>query len=78
MPEYLFDVKLFAAIRVVADDVQLAREAIGAVVDAMDLSEHWIGGYNDKAKSLRITEVSLSEDGDDENRMPAEIDGEPQ
>ena len=78
MPEYLFDVKLFAAIRVVADDVQLAREAIGAVVDAMGPSEHWIGGYNDKAKSLRITEVSLSEDGDDENRMPAEIDGEPQ
>jgi hypothetical protein len=76
MHEYLFDVKLFAAIRVTAVDVQSAREAIGAVVDAMDPSQEWVDGYNSRAQKLRITEVSVAEDGDDENRIPVEIDGE--
>lgn len=76
MHEYAFDVKLFAVVRVVAKDVKAAREAMGTVIDAMEPSEHWVGGFNSVAQSLRITEVSLSEDGEDENRVPFEIDGE--
>jgi hypothetical protein len=74
--EYLFDVKLFAAVRVTAPTVEAAREAMRKVIDGMDPDEHWLGGFNDEAKSVKITEVSLSEDSEAENAAPVEIDGE--
>ena len=78
MHEYGFDVKLFAAVRVVAADEKAAIEAMEKVIDSMEPGEHWIGGFNDTAQSVRITEVTLSQDGEYENCTPFEIDGEPQ
>lgn len=78
MHEYAFDVKLFAVVRIVAAGKTDAIETMKTVVDAMDPTEHWVAGFNQGAKGqqLRITEVSLSPDGDGENEEPFEIDGE--
>lgn len=76
MHEYAFDVKLFAVVRVVARTKTDGIEAMKTIVESLDLSEHWIAGFNSKATGLRITEVSLSQDGEDENETPFEIDGE--
>lgn len=77
MHEYLFDVKLFAAVRVTAPDLQAARKAMLRSIDCLDLSEVAIDGINSTlGQSVRITEASISQDGEDENMMPAEIDGD--
>lgn len=38
MPEYAFDVKLLAAVRVTADDEATARKQLAEVLDCADLS----------------------------------------
>lgn len=80
MHEYAFDVKLFAVVRVVATDKKSAIKAMEQVIDGMSHDEHWVNGFNAKAafnaQSLRITEVSLDEDGEDDNRVPFEVDGD--
>lgn len=67
--EFAFDVKLFACVRVKASTVEEARERMKAVIDATT--------PHDLPDTVRLTEFSLSEDGEDENRTPFEIDGEP-
>lgn len=73
--EYAFDVKLFAVVRVVAPDLQSAITTMTAVIDAMEPCSDWIAGFNGNS-ACRLTEVSLAEDGEGENRRPFEIDGE--
>ena len=75
--EYAFDVKLFAVVRVKAPSLADAIAVLDATVDAMSPTEHWVEGFNSAGTAVKITEVSLSEDGDDTNRAPFEIDGEP-
>lgn len=78
MHEYAFDVKLFAVVRVVAANKRDAIKAMEQTIDALDLSDAEISGLNSiLVQGLRITEVSLAEDGEDDNRTPFEIDGEP-
>lgn len=76
-PEYAFDVKLFAVVRVKARSLAEAIQALDSTVNSMQPSDHWIEGYNSIGTAVKITEASLSEDGDDDNRQPFEIDGEP-
>lgn len=75
--EYAFDVKLFAVVRVKAPDLATAIAVMESTIDAMQPTDHWVEGYNSTATQVKITEVSLGEDGEDENRTPFEIDGEP-
>lgn len=75
MHEYAFDAKLFAVVRVVAPNLESAIRNMESVIDAMAPTDQFIKGFNDAAK-VKITEVSLGEDGEDENRTPFEIDGE--
>lgn len=74
--EYAFDVKLFAVVRVKACSLAEAIQALDSTVNAMQPTDHWIEGYNSVGTAVKITEASLSEDGDDTNRQPFEIDGE--
>lgn len=76
MHEYAFDVKLFAAVRVVAPTLADAVAAMEATIDAMEPTPDWVEGFNGLSR-MRLTEVSLAEDGEEENRRPYEIDGEP-
>lgn len=74
--EYAFDAKLFAVIRVRAPNQAAAIAAIEQVIECLDLSEATLDGVNSTlASDVRITEVSLAEDGEGENRTPFEIDG---
>lgn len=66
--EYAFDVKLFAVIRVKAESLEQARVLMRKVVDATAPTE--------LPSTVELTEFSLSEDGEDENEEPFEIDGE--
>lgn len=65
MKEFAFDVKLFAVIRVRAETVEQAREQMTKVVNATSPSE--------LPDDVQLTEFSLSEDGEDENREPFEV-----
>lgn len=78
MHEYAFDVKLFAAVRVRAKTKKQAIELMEQVVDALEPSEEWTARFNEQLDDVCVTEISLDEDGEDENREPFEIDGEPQ
>ncbi len=75
--EYAFDVILQAVVRVKARSLAEAIQVLDATVDAMQPTDHWIEGYNSVGTAVKITEVSLSEKNDAENRRPFEIDGEP-
>lgn len=77
MHEYAFDTKLVAVVRVLAHSKADAIEVMRQVIDGMDISEHWVAGFNSAAGSVKITEVTLSEDDGSEHE-PFEIDGEGQ
>lgn len=66
--EYAFDVELFAVVRVKATSLQQARKHMRRVLDAVEPKA--------LPKTVRLTEFSLAEDGEDENEEPFEIDGE--
>lgn len=66
--EFAFDVKLFAVVRVNALTVEGAREKMRKVIDAVE--------PRGLPADVRLTEFSLSEDGEEENGQPFEIDGE--
>jgi hypothetical protein len=74
--EYLFDVKLFAGIRVDADNLKNAQDAVRKVVDGMEPDFNWIRGFNMVSKTAQLVDVTLSEDGEEDNKSPVEIDGE--
>jgi hypothetical protein len=75
MTEYAFDVKLNAVIRVEATTEADARAVVVDMLDAMDVSEWYVRGYNDAAPPpyVKVTEVSLSQDG---GMWLFEVDGE--
>lgn len=73
--EYAFDVKLFAVVRVKAESLEKAQAAMRLTVDALEPTGDWIAGFNSAAK-VKVTEVSLDQDGEGENETPFEIDGE--
>lgn len=78
--EYAFDVKLFACVRVRATSVAEAREAMHKVISCIDPSKEAIDDLNALSgmdTGVKITEVSISEDGESENELPFEINGEP-
>lgn len=70
MHEYAFDVKLFAAVRVIAPDADAAMRTVREVIDAVSPAD------TDLGDGVHLTEFSLSEDGEGENEQPYEIDGE--
>lgn len=76
--EFAFDVKLFAVVRVVAPNIDIARAAMRDVIDCMEPTGRKQHSQDDdgNVNSVVITEVSLEEDGEDENEEPFEIDGE--
>lgn len=76
MHEYAFDVKLFAVVRVRAACKEDAIDLMNQVVDGLTPSDAWVERFNEQLDDVCITEVSLSEDGEGENREPFEIDGE--
>lgn len=67
MPEYAFDVKLWAVARVTADNEKEAREKLYAVVDCVDLS----GTPGTVEHGVTLTEASTEGEAD-----LIEIDGE--
>jgi hypothetical protein len=74
MTEYAFDVKLFAVLRVEASNVHEAKLHASNVLDAMDIDNNFIEGYNERCdKGVKISEVSLSQDG---GMWLFEVDGE--
>jgi len=77
MHEYAFDVKLFATVRVIAASPAMAAAAMENVVDSMKPTGDWSPLYPGGKSKVLITEVSLAEDGENENRVPFEIDGVP-
>jgi len=72
--EYAFDVKLFAVCRVTASSEALAREAMNDVLQACDVSEYFLDGYNDGRTDVVVTEFSINED--DSAPVLFEIDGD--
>ena len=73
--EYAFDVKLFAVVRVRAESLEKARAAMHLTVDAMEPTGEWLDSFNSQ-EQVKVTEVSLAQDGEGENEMPFEINGE--
>ena len=74
MTEYAFDVKLFAVLRIEASNVHEARQNACNVLDAMDIDNNFIDGYNERcAEGVKISEVSLSQDS---GLHVFEVDGE--
>jgi len=67
MTEYAFDVKLWAAVRVIANSEAEARKKMLDVCDCLDV------GYD--KDGVKITEASI-EDEDGETSELFEIDGE--
>lgn len=66
MPEYAFDVKLWAVCRVKADSEKEARKKMLEVVDCIDI------GYD--SDGVLLTEASVEDDGSDSELI--EINGE--
>jgi hypothetical protein len=72
--EFAFDALLQAVVRVKASSEGKARDALADVLEAMDMGEETLDGYNSavKKRHIVVTEVSLSQ-----TRVPKlfEIDG---
>lgn len=75
--EYAFDCKLWAVVRVKATSEKKAREAAMQVIDAVDVTPAFIGGFNEEAqqRGVRLTEVSIAEENEGGLDL-IEIDGE--
>lgn len=71
MPEFAFDVKLNAIVRVTAATEDDARRAMDDVLDAVTPLPDFIDGYN-SVGWVRITEFSISDCG----AVLFEVDGE--
>lgn len=77
--EYIFDAKLYCVIRVTAESEEDARAAADEICDAMDISDSFLGGYNDEKASngakVVVTEASLG-GCDREEMLLVAIDGD--
>jgi hypothetical protein len=68
--EYAFDVKLFAVVRVIADNEQVARETISKILDCADLGIT----FKSSDATLKLTEASAYVD-DETGPYLFEVDG---
>lgn len=71
MPRYEFDVKMYASVEVESPDLDSARRCLGNIMDAMQVSEHFVNGYNSVDPEVaKIIRVGLeAEEGDEPERI---------
>lgn len=76
MKEYAFDVRLSGTVRINAPSLDHARSALSAVMDAAQIGNDFIGGFNAAAVTSRQGVAIVSADLTEYDEQLVEIDGD--
>lgn len=62
MPSYTFDVSLYANITVTTETQAAALAAVQEIIDALEIDDNFLAGYNSRQTDLTVDRVGIEAD----------------